>query len=165
MSSRRHALLPSSPSTRCVQVTVIRQFALEQFDTADDDHEQIVELVGYAAGELTYSIHLLSLAKMLLGLALIRHVRIDGAHAGDFAARAADRKFRDDDRVFVAVVEASAKDSAQNYRVTSLPSSCPGLTPVSTWARAGTGDSVDGRVEPGHDAEGETAIRLFFAES
>ncbi len=57
-----------------------------------------------------------------------------------------------------------AKGLLQNNRVTSLPSSCPALSRVSTWARARTGGFVDGRVEPGHDAEGETVIRLFCNE-
>ena len=41
----------------------------------------------------------------------------------------------------------------------------PGLEPGIHVAGAGTGGSVDGRVEPGHDAEEGTAIRLFCAES
>ena len=40
----------------------------------------------------------------------------------------------------------------------------PSLEPGIHVADAGTGGSVAGRVEPGHDAEGETAIRLFCNE-
>ncbi len=41
----------------------------------------------------------------------------------------------------------------------------PGLEPGIHVAGAGTGGSVNGRFEPGHDAEEGTAIRLLCAES
>ena len=46
----------------------LRQAALQEFDVADDDGEQVVEIVGDAAGELANGLHLLGLPQSLLGL-------------------------------------------------------------------------------------------------
>ena len=53
---------------------VAREPALEKLDVADDDGEQVVEVVGDAAGELTDGLHLLRLPERLLGLQALGHL-------------------------------------------------------------------------------------------
>ena len=49
-------------------VGALRQAALQELDVADDDGEQVVEVVRDAAGELADGLHLLGLPQGLLGL-------------------------------------------------------------------------------------------------
>src|SRR3712207_2296859 len=49
-------------------VGILGQAALEEFNVAHDDGEQVVEVVSDAAGELTDGLHLLGLPESLLGL-------------------------------------------------------------------------------------------------
>ena len=52
------------------------QLAFEQLEIADDDGEQIVEVVGEAAGELADGFHLLGLMELGFGLCLFGHSTI-----------------------------------------------------------------------------------------
>ena len=69
------------------RTSVRRQFGHQgERRIALDDHEEIVEIVRHAAGELADGVHFLRLAKLLLEQALLGDVVAEDCHAGDLAA-------------------------------------------------------------------------------
>src|SRR3546814_9853312 len=50
-----------------------------QVEAADDDRQQVVEVMGHAAGQLADRLHLLSLAQQVLGPLLLPQVACEGA--------------------------------------------------------------------------------------
>ena len=71
---------------------------LHELGVAEDGLEQIVEVVGDAAGELAERGQLLGLVELALDLSLHRDVAHDGDQAGDGALRIAQRRQRDGQR-------------------------------------------------------------------
>ena len=59
----------------------------QELQIADDDGEQIVEIVGDAAGELAHGLHLLRLAELLLHLPALGDVFLDRDEVGDLRPR------------------------------------------------------------------------------
>ena len=80
-------LLPLTPHAAPVQ----------QIQAADDRHQQVVEVVGYATRELTHGIKLLRLMQSLLGVLSIRQLerlRDDGHHQPTAVADRPERKIK-----------------------------------------------------------------------
>ncbi len=61
-------------SARCCKVRIVREGVDEDLGIAENDGQQIVEVVRDAAGELPDGLHLLRLAQLLLGPALVGDV-------------------------------------------------------------------------------------------
>ena len=72
-------------------------FFLQQFGISNNDAKQVIEIMRDAACQLTDSLHLLRLFQSVFGLALFRHVSMQGPGAHDRTVRAQNRKIRDDD--------------------------------------------------------------------
>ena len=74
-----------------------------QHDVAGDAGQDVVEVVGDAAGELADRLHLLGLAQLLLERAPLRHVLRDGLEAVDRASGAPHRAARESHQDFFPV--------------------------------------------------------------
>ena len=61
--------------------------AHDHVEIADDDGEQVVEVVRDAAGELADGLHLLGLVEARLGLVLLRRIHDDAGHGAGLAGR------------------------------------------------------------------------------
>ena len=85
-----HGVLGRAPQPSAVGA-VFAQVTLKRFEIADDDGEEIVEVVGDAAGELTDAFHFLRLAKPLVGRAPFGQVARDLGKSDDLALRVPDR--------------------------------------------------------------------------
>ena len=77
-------------SSLFTSVSVFAQVALQRFEIADDDREQIVEVMGHATGELADAFHLLRLAQPLLGGATFGEIARDLGKSDDLALRVPD---------------------------------------------------------------------------
>ena len=75
----------------------------EQFDVAQDDREDIVEVVGDATRQLTHDLHLLRLTQLLLGLLAIRDVLGERDYFTDGAITTDQRRKPSSQRVPPAV--------------------------------------------------------------
>ena len=64
-----------------------RQALAQQFEAAEDHHQQVVEIVGDAAGELADRLHLLRLAECGLGAPARGHVEKAADNADELPAR------------------------------------------------------------------------------
>jgi hypothetical protein len=58
------------------------EFYLEQFAVAENSDQQVIEIVGHAAGETAYCFHFLGLAELVLEGAAFGDIADDGDDAG-----------------------------------------------------------------------------------
>src|SRR4029077_5896084 len=65
---------------------VVRQSFAQELEAADDRHQEIVEVVRRAAGELAHGLHLLRFAQTALGRLLFGDVARDLGESDDLAA-------------------------------------------------------------------------------
>src|SRR5262245_59415855 len=77
-------------------VRMLRQLT-GQAEVAEDGGEEVVEIVGDAACQMGYGVHLLLVAALRLGAALLRAVPADADDAGD-AVGAEDRRLAEAER-------------------------------------------------------------------
>ena len=67
----------ADPAHLLAQLGMEAPILLQVFDVGHDDHEDVVEVVRHAAGQLADRLHLLGLPKLLLGMVVVRHVAAD----------------------------------------------------------------------------------------
>ena len=77
---------------KALGAAVIRQLAFEQFEIADDDGEQVVEVMREAAGQLTDGLHLLGPLERPRDLLLVGHVDDLHGELRDLAGLVADQR-------------------------------------------------------------------------
>ncbi len=77
------------------KTVVRRQARLQQRQVAEDDGEQVVEVVGHAAGQLADRLHLLRLTQLLFQGVLLGNVPEDAEHADDAVQAVAHRRLDD----------------------------------------------------------------------
>ncbi len=92
-------------SIDCVQHLVSANLVLEKFDIAEDNRQQVVEVVRNAAGELADRFQPLGAPQRFFCLALIGYIAIDRANADGGAIGPEHGEFGDDQGVQFAVGE------------------------------------------------------------
>ena len=103
--------LPIS-SASCFRSCRAFSCSLEKFGIADDHGQQIVEVVGDAAGELADGLHLLRLDELLLGALALGQI-VDDADENRLAVllRLADRQVHREGRAVLALADHLAADA------------------------------------------------------
>ena len=82
---------------------IIEYTIQEHFKVTKDDHQQVVEFVRHAAGELAHRLHLMGLAQLSLDLLVFGYVALDRADADGSVAVNEYRKLRHDERMLGSV--------------------------------------------------------------
>ena len=77
---------------------------------AADDGEQVVEVVGHAAGQAADGLHLLRLAELLLQLAALGDIDSDAAQVGGTAGTVGDGELVEQPVVDVVAMRAAFDD-------------------------------------------------------
>src|ERR1700732_1242360 len=86
-------------SARCTQCCVCRSFELvaafrkttqQGLDIPENAHQNIIEIVGNTAGELTNRLHLLTLPQLLVAVAFLRQITGNFGKAEQFTGRFAE---------------------------------------------------------------------------